>query len=140
MTLAADDFPDLEADDPRPTSQRIASVVRAAILTGRLKPGDKLPSQLDLAERYGVARETVKSALTHLSHEQLINRRQGSGAYVRERTPEDIARAGAELRQLQEELAGLRAQLRRTDADARRVESRIAEVLDMLAGRPSEVG
>lgn len=77
---------DLDPDDPRPASQQIANHLRAAILTRRLEPGSKLPSQLELTARYGVARETVKQALRALAAERLIVTRQGSGAYVRART------------------------------------------------------
>lgn len=81
---------DLDPDDPRTSSQQIAAKLRAAILTGKLQPGEKLPSQNDLATRYGVARETVKSALRVLDHERLILSRQGSGAYVRARTEQQV--------------------------------------------------
>jgi DNA-binding transcriptional regulator YhcF (GntR family) len=79
-------FEDLDPDDPRTPSQQIANVLRAAIKTGRLKPGARLPSQPELAKRYGVARETVKSALRTLTVERLIVSRQGSGVYVRAQT------------------------------------------------------
>ena len=73
----------LDPDDPRPASQQIANILRAAILTRRFQPGERLPSQNELAERYGVARETVKVALRVLTAERLIVSRQGSGAFVR---------------------------------------------------------
>ncbi len=73
----------LDPDDPKQASQQIANKLRAAILTRRLTPGDKLPSQPELASRYGVARETVKRALDLLRAERLIVSRQGSGAFVR---------------------------------------------------------
>jgi DNA-binding transcriptional regulator YhcF (GntR family) len=76
----------LDPDDPKQASQQIANKLRAAILTRRLQPGDKLPSQPDLATRYGVARETVKRALEILRTERLIVTRQGSGAFVRAQT------------------------------------------------------
>jgi DNA-binding transcriptional regulator YhcF (GntR family) len=86
MDTGASYLDDLDPDDPRTSSQQIASKLRAAILTRKLQPGDKLPSQAELASRYGVARETVKSALRLLDQERLIVSRQGSGAYVRART------------------------------------------------------
>ncbi|MEV6816126.1 winged helix-turn-helix domain-containing protein [Micromonospora sp. NPDC051296] len=76
----------LDPDDPKQASQQIANKLRAAILTRRLAPGDKLPSQPELASRYGVARETVKRALELLRSERLIITRQGSGAFVRAQT------------------------------------------------------
>jgi len=80
----------LDPDDPRPASQQIASRLRAAILTRRLQPGSRLPSQHELAERYGVARETIKAALRLLTNERLIVTRQGSGAFVRARTERPV--------------------------------------------------
>src|SRR5215207_4828154 len=90
MTGAGDTLGDLDQDDPRPASQQIANLLRAAILTRKFTPGQKLPSQNDLADRYGVARETVKSALRILREERLIISRQGSGAYVRAQTERPV--------------------------------------------------
>jgi len=90
VTLTADDLDDLEPDDQRPASQQIAGVLRAIILTKRIGPGERLPSQLDLATRYGVARETVKTALRILRDERLIITRQGTGAFVRTSTEKPV--------------------------------------------------
>lgn len=86
MSENLDFLGELDPDDPKQASQQIANKLRAAILTRRLAPGDKLPSQPDLATRYGVARETVKRALDLLRAERLIVSRQGSGAFVRAQT------------------------------------------------------
>jgi DNA-binding transcriptional regulator YhcF (GntR family) len=80
----------LDPDDPRPASQQIANVLRAAIRTRKFSSGERLPSQHELAERYGVARETVKSALRILRDERLIVTRQGSGAFVRAQTERPV--------------------------------------------------
>ncbi|GAA2352330.1 GntR family transcriptional regulator [Catellatospora methionotrophica] len=73
----------LNPDDGRPASQQIANVLRAAIRGGSYGPGERLPTQSELADHYGVARETVKAALRTLRDERLIVTRQGSGAFVR---------------------------------------------------------
>ncbi|WP_019632668.1 GntR family transcriptional regulator [Actinomadura atramentaria] len=86
MSADNDYLGELDPDDPRTASQQIAMRLRAAIQTGKLKPGEKLPSQPDLARRYGVARETVKAALRTLHAERLTISRQGSGTFVRART------------------------------------------------------
>ncbi|MGK5553978.1 winged helix-turn-helix domain-containing protein [Actinomadura kijaniata] len=90
MSMEADYLGDLDPDDPRTPSQQIANKLRAAILTGKLKPGDKLPSQPELASRYEVARETVKAALRLLQAERLIISRQGSGSFVRAQTERPV--------------------------------------------------
>jgi len=90
VTLDADDLDDLAPDDSRPPSLQIANVLRAAILTKRIAPGERLPSQNDLTERYGVARETVKAALRILRDERLVVTRQGSGAFVRSQSERPV--------------------------------------------------
>lgn len=69
---------------------QIANVLRAAIRTRKFQPGERLPSQHDLAERFDVARETVKTALRILRDERLIVTRQGSGAFVRAQTERPV--------------------------------------------------
>jgi DNA-binding transcriptional regulator YhcF (GntR family) len=90
MAVNLDYLTDLDPDDPRQASQQIANVLRAAILTRKLAPGDRLPSQPELASRYGVARETIKRALETLRSERLIVSRQGSGAFVRAQTQRPV--------------------------------------------------
>lgn len=81
----------LDPDDPRPPYQQVANALRAAILTRKLVPGEKLPSGNELASRYGVARMTVQQAIRVLRDEGLIVSRQGSGVFVRERTARAVA-------------------------------------------------
>lgn len=80
----------LDPEDPRTPSQQIANALRAAILREQFRAGDKLPSQHALAAYFGVARETVKSALLILDREELILSRQGSGVFVRARQGESL--------------------------------------------------
>src|SRR4051795_11511880 len=90
MALDLEYLGTLDPDDPRQASQQIANKLRAAILTQRLKPGERLPSQPDLATRYGVARETVKRALDILKSDRLVISRQGSGVFVRAQTQRPV--------------------------------------------------
>lgn len=74
-----------DASDARPPFRQVADQLRAEILNGTYEPGDRLPSQAVLTERFGVSRMTVQQALRELRHERLIVSRQGSGVYVRQR-------------------------------------------------------
>src|SRR5215218_911171 len=56
--------------------------VRAAILEGRLAQGDRLPPTRELAERLGVARNTVGVAYEWLTSEGLVSGRAGAGSFV----------------------------------------------------------
>lgn len=85
MAKPLDYLGELNRDSSRPASEQIAAILRAAIRSGRLEPGERLPSQTELASHYQVARETVKSAQRLLEAERLIVRRQGQGVSVRMR-------------------------------------------------------
>ncbi|HZD70325.1 MAG TPA: GntR family transcriptional regulator, partial [Actinomycetes bacterium] len=63
--------------------QQVADRLRGAIQSGELRPGEALPTERQLAERYGVSRPTIRAAVGLLRTEGLIDSRQGSGAYVR---------------------------------------------------------
>lgn len=80
----------LDRDDPRPPYLQVSHLLRAAILTGKFAPGDKLPSQAELSTHYGVARMTIQQALRILRDEGLIITRQGSGVFVRERVAKPV--------------------------------------------------
>lgn len=57
---------------------------------GRLRPGDKLPSERDLAERFKVSRPTVREAMRGLSVLGVIEIRHGGGAFVTELDAADL--------------------------------------------------
>ncbi|NYT80972.1 histidine utilization repressor [Alcaligenaceae bacterium] len=65
----------------------VESELRRAIENGGWKPGFKLPSERELAERFQCARMTVRRALQELQAEGLIARRHGSGSYVADLQP-----------------------------------------------------
>jgi GntR family transcriptional regulator len=71
----------------RAVFRQIADHLRLAIARGRLREGDRLPSEARLMEHYGVARMTIRSALRVLQHEGLVVAEHGRGVYVRARAP-----------------------------------------------------
>ncbi len=72
----------LPANGPRPPYLMAADQLRQEIRTGRLKPGDRLPSSRELVESLGIANATVHAALRVLRDEGLIYSVQGRGTYV----------------------------------------------------------
>ncbi|MFD8331937.1 GntR family transcriptional regulator [Streptomyces solisilvae] len=72
----------LPNNDPRPPYLLAADRLRAEITSGRLKPGDRLPSSRELREQLGIANATVHAALRVLRDEGLIYSVHGRGNYV----------------------------------------------------------
>lgn len=72
----------LAHDSKKPLYGQIVDVVMADIRDGRLKPGDKLPSEADFSERYNVSRVTVRRALEELKSADIVTPYQGKGYFV----------------------------------------------------------
>ncbi|MEC3980137.1 GntR family transcriptional regulator [Amycolatopsis sp. H20-H5] len=62
--------------------QRLVGDLTELIHTGRLANGDRLPGENQLAERYQVSRGTVRSALSELQRQELIDTQTGVGSFV----------------------------------------------------------
>lgn len=65
-----------------PAFQRIKEFLLAEIHNGRWQPGDLILSESALVKQFGVSRMTVNRAVSELTKEQVLTRRQGSGTYV----------------------------------------------------------
>ena len=72
----------LDRNSPIPLYFQIAENLKRAIDEGTLKPGDRLDNELDLAERLGVSRPTVRQAVQRLVEQSLVVRRRGLGTVV----------------------------------------------------------
>ncbi|GAA3856764.1 GntR family transcriptional regulator [Streptomyces sedi] len=131
----------LPPNDPRPPYQLAADKLREEITSGRLKPGDRLPSSRDLRESLGIANATVHSALRVLRDEGLIYSVQGRGSYVSDpesRRPSSDRAEGAppatetvsveEFRRLVQDVADLH----------QRINELMARVADLSEDRPHQ--
>ena len=79
------------SQESRPAYLRAAESLRDDIRQGRLKPGERLPSVRDLAERFGVAPVTLRNALLQLRQQGWIYPQSTRGYFVREVLPADDA-------------------------------------------------
>lgn len=80
-----------EPSSPVPYYRQIYDGYRNAILTGQLRPGERLPSTRALAIELGISRLPAVSAFEQLLHEGYIEGRQGSGSFVKETIPDELA-------------------------------------------------
>lgn len=65
-----------------PLYQQIKALILQSLQAGEWKPGEAIPSEMDLAARYRVSQGTVRKAIDELAAENLVMRRQGKGTYV----------------------------------------------------------
>lgn len=68
----------------QPLYQVILNDIKNDILTGKFKPDEQIPTELELAERYQVSRITSKRALAELENQGFIYRLRGKGSFVKE--------------------------------------------------------
>jgi GntR family transcriptional regulator len=68
--------------DTAPKYQVIANALRAAIIAGEYSPGDQVPGENALMERYKVARMTARQALGVLKRSGMISSHKGQGSFV----------------------------------------------------------
>jgi len=77
----------LDPTSDRAVFRQIADQLRDAIDKGRFSEGDKLPSETELVDHYGVSRMTVRNSLSVLQGEGLVFSEHGKGVFVRPRPP-----------------------------------------------------
>ncbi|MEZ5645115.1 MAG: GntR family transcriptional regulator [Burkholderiaceae bacterium] len=65
-----------------PLYQQIKTLILRSLQAGEWKPGDMIPSELDLAARFKVSQGTVRKAIDELATDNLLVRRQGKGTFV----------------------------------------------------------
>ena len=65
-----------------PLYQQIKSLILQSLQNGDWKPGEAIPSEMDLATRFRVSQGTVRKAIDELASENLLVRRQGKGTFV----------------------------------------------------------
>jgi len=87
--LSASESPDapqaaagLPAPAFSPLYQQIKGLILQSLQAGEWKPGETIPSEMDLAARFRVSQGTVRKAIDELAAENLVVRRQGKGTFV----------------------------------------------------------
>ena len=65
-----------------PLYQQIKGLILQGLDRGEWKPGESIPSELDLAARFQVSQGTVRKAIDELAADNLLIRRQGKGTFV----------------------------------------------------------
>ena len=82
MPAAAPALPPQVAPAFSPLYQQIKSLLLKSLSAGEWQPGQVIPSEVELAARFGVSQGTVRKAIDELAAENVLVRRQGKGTFV----------------------------------------------------------
>ncbi|TXH95334.1 MAG: GntR family transcriptional regulator [Pseudomonas sp.] len=73
-----------------PLYQQIKALILRSLQAGEWRPGEAIPSELELAARFKVSQGTVRKAVDELAAENLLMRRQGKGTFVATHAEEQV--------------------------------------------------
>jgi GntR family transcriptional repressor for pyruvate dehydrogenase complex len=124
--------------ETRKLYQQVATAIGERIASGRYPRGQRLPSERDLAEEFGVSRPTIREAMLALEIRGMVEARHGSGIYVTDNPPVQTAAPeldiGAfeltEARALFEPEAAALAAATITDEELARLEAILADMVE----------
>ncbi|MFG3509137.1 FadR/GntR family transcriptional regulator [Streptomyces sp. NPDC047821] len=129
-------------------SDQVIAELRNQITSGEWPVGSRIPTEPELVEQLGVARNTVREAVRALAHNGLLDIRQGSGTYViatselagvmHRRFASADPRHIAELRSTLESSAARLAAERRTERDLRQLDALLARREEAWAAGDAE--
>ena len=73
-----------------PLYQQIKGLILQSLQAGEWRPGELIPSEMELAARFKVSQGTVRKAIDELAAENLVMRRQGKGTFVATHTAQQV--------------------------------------------------
>ncbi|MGQ0598956.1 GntR family transcriptional regulator [Aquabacterium sp.] len=117
-----------------PLYQQIKSLILRSLQSGEWRPGEAIPSEIELAARFKVSQGTVRKAVDELASENLLMRRQGKGTFVATHAEEQVQYRF--LRLAPDQPAALPGSAHREFLDCRRLRAPVdvARALQMKAG------
>ena len=124
----------LSKESPTPLYYQLYTLLRGMILDGTLPFGERMPTEEQLAETFGVSRITAKRAMDEIAAEELVERRRGKGTHVTYRyTPKPVkAPLVGMLQEIESMARNTRANV--LDCDMRQPPGEIREELELDAG------
>src|SRR5436190_6163274 len=123
-----------EGDSPAfsPLYQQIKTLIVRSLQAGEWKPGEAIPSEIELAARFKVSQGTVRKAIDELATENLLLRRQGKGTFVATHAEQKVQYRFLRLAPDDGDPVG--AQRRVIDCRRLRAPSDIARALELKSG------
>jgi GntR family transcriptional regulator len=126
-------MPSLQKDLPVPLYYQLKNILLHGIESGEWKPDEQLPTESDIAARFGVSKITVRQALRELADMGRIRREQGRGTFV---SPPKLQQGPPELTSFSEEMhrRGLGASSRVLEQEVIEATAVVASALQLKKG------
>lgn len=117
-----------------PLYRQIKVLILRSLQAGEWKPGEAIPSELELAARFKVSQGTVRKAVDELAAENLLTRRQGKGTFVATHAEEQVQYRFLRLAPIRPEQAPGEASREFLDCRRLRAPADVARALQLKAG------
>jgi GntR family transcriptional regulator len=127
--------------DSRPLYIRAEEALAALLESGAYQPGDRLPSEPELAQQLGISRSTLREAMRTFEERGLVTRRQGVGTFVNQLTPL-VIEGGLETLESVDTLVrrrGMTIDTRDLHIEEKPASPRLAHWLEVAEGTPLTV-
>ena len=125
-------------DNPAPTFsplyRQIKGLIMQSLESGEWRPGESIPSEMELAARFKVSQGTVRKAIDELAAENLLVRRQGKGTFVATHAEEHVQFRFLRLMPDRGEPGGMARRL--IDCKRQRAPADVARALHLRASDP----
>ena len=116
----------------RPLYDQIKVLLTQRLISGEWRPGDMIPSEIDLAGRYKVSQGTVRKAIDSLAGENILIRRQGKGTFVATHNEDGIKLRFLRLTAANGQKEALQNEL--ISCIKSKADNQIAKILEIKAG------
>lgn len=122
---------DIDRDSYEPAYAQLVRILLGQIAAGLFRPGDRLPSEAQLCQRYGVSPMTVRRVINILTDQGVVIAEQGRGTFVK---PLDLGTATFDLNRLQELFRKGRSTVKFLEARITKATERTADKLAIETG------
>jgi GntR family transcriptional regulator len=116
----------------RPLYEQIKVLLTQSLVAGEWRPGEAIPSEMELAGRFKVSQGTVRKAIDELASENILIRRQGKGTYVATHNEEGVKLRFLRLTANNGKKENLQNEL--LECNRGKASAEIASLLDIKAG------